>query len=96
MRRTRYLVAIIIIGLILYGVSALAQVVMQLRQAESALNQLEETDQQLEQHIRELQSDMSEGAFHRSAERIAREKLGLIQPGDTVYRKAGNSKRRER
>ena len=96
MHRVKCLIAVILTGLILYGTNALTQVVLQLRQAESALQQLQDTDRELERHIRELQSDMSEGAFRESAERIAREKLGLIRPGDTVYRKVGNSKRRER
>ena len=90
MRQVKYLIAIVLTGLILYGSSALTQVVLQLRQAESALTQLRMRDRELSLHIQELQSDMNEGAFQKSAERIAREKLGLVKPGETVYGKAGN------
>lgn len=90
MRQVKYLIAIVLTGLILYGSSALTQVVLQLRQAESTLTQLRMKDRELSLHIQELQSDMNEGAFQKSAERIAREKLGLVKPGETVYGKAGN------
>ena len=87
MRRIKYLIAIVLTGLILYASAALIQVMLQLRQAEEALTQLRETDRELSLHIRELQSDMNEGAYQKSAERIAREKLGLVKPGETIYNK---------
>ena len=88
MHRIKYLIVIVLTGLIVYSAAALTQVVQQLHQAEQTLTQLQDTEQMLSLHIRELQSDMSEGAFRKSAERIAREKLGLLMPGETVYRKA--------
>ena len=90
MHRVKYLIAVILAGLIFYGAAGLAQVMGQLNQAELTLAQLRQTDQRLSQSIQELQSDMSDGAFQQSAERIAREKLGLIMPGETVFYGAGN------
>ena len=72
-------------GLILYAASTLGQVYTQLRKSGVEVAQLRQTHAQLESSIRELQSDTTDADFRQTAEKIAREKLGLVKPGETIY-----------
>jgi cell division protein FtsB len=54
------------------------------------VQQLRETERELALHIQELESDIRDGTFQRSAELMAREKLGMVKPGERIFYPAGN------
>ena len=74
----------------LYAAVALTQVTRQLDEAENTVQQLRETERELALHIQELESDIRDGTFQRSAELMAREKLGMVKPGERIFYPAGN------
>ena len=79
------LIAAVLAGLFLYAATALTAVTRQISLAESTVQMLQNTEQSLSHRIRELQSGIDEGGFDLSAERIAREKLGLVKPGERIF-----------
>ena len=74
----------------LYAAVAVTQVTRQLDEAENTVQQLRETERELALHIQELESDIRDGTFQRSAELMAREKLGMVKPGERIFYPAGN------
>ena len=84
------MIAAVVAGLLLYAAVALTQVTRQLDEAENTVQQLRETERELALHIQELESDIRDGTFQRSAELMAREKLGMVKPGERIFYPAGN------
>lgn len=90
MKRTRYLVALLLAALILYGGAALLDVTRQLRQAETLLQELKTEEAALTQSNAELRYAMEHAGQPEIIAEIARDKLGLVMPGETIYFDAGN------
>ena len=90
MYQLKCLLAAVVAGLLLYAATAVTQVARQISQAEIAVEMLRDTDQTLTRQIGELQLDIHEEGFHRSAERIARDKLGLVKPGERIFYSVAN------
>ena len=84
------MIAAVVAGLLLYAAVAVTQVTRQLDEAENTVQQLRETERELALHIQELESDIRDGTFQRSAELMAREKLGMVKPGERIFYPAGN------
>ena len=84
------MIAAVVAGLLLYAAVALTQVTRQLDEAENTVQQLRETEREQALHIQELESDIRDGTFQRSAELMAREKLGMVKPGERIFYPAGN------
>lgn len=90
MHPIKSMIAAVVAGLLLYAAVALTQVTRQLDEAENTVQQLRETERELALHIQELESDIRDGTFQRSAELMAREKLGMVKPGERIFYPAGN------
>lgn len=90
MHQIKSMIAAVVAGLLLYAAVAVTQVTRQLDEAENTVQQLRETERELALHIQELESDIRDGTFQRSAELMAREKLGMVKPGERIFYPAGN------
>jgi cell division protein FtsB len=56
---------------------------LQVRQEQRAIQQLKQENEQLSNEVRQLKSDPS------AIERIARERMGLVKPGELVFKAPG-------
>ena len=90
MKRIRYLMALLLAALILYGGMALLDVTRQIRRAEAVLQELKTAEAALEARNAALRYDMEHAGQPEVIAEIAREKLGLVMPGETIYYDAGN------
>ena len=99
MSRFRYLfwlvggLSVLLLGTAVLGRDGVLAVIVNQRRTENLqadISALRESNRLLKKQIRSLRSDVT------SAERIAREDLGLVKPGETVYEfiPAGKSPRR--
>ena len=90
MHQIKSMIAAVVAGLLLYAAVAVTQVTRQLDEAENTVQQLRETERELALHIQELESDIRDGTFQRSAELMAREKLGMVKPGERIFYSVAN------
>ncbi len=99
MNRSRYVywltagLSVLLLGTAVLGRDGLLAVIVNRRRIENLrvdISALRESNRLLRNRIHSLRSDMA------SVERIAREDLGLVKPGETVYEfiPAGESSRR--
>lgn len=81
----RFIVGIALAGAVIYLVAALVSGRMQMASMQADLDAIEKQTQQMEALNAELQELADSGDVDAYIERVAREKLGYVRPGDRVF-----------
>lgn len=87
---TRRLLGVLLLALILYACAALASVRQEVGRAQAHLEELEASVRALEETNDQLRYDIAHAGDEEVIADIAREKLGLVLPGEKVYYDVGN------
>ncbi len=90
LRRTRPVVRIIILALIVYAFITLLGVGRKLGRARELLEASGAAAAELQEENEALEFDMAHADEEETIERIAREKLGLVLPDDTILYDVGD------
>lgn len=87
---TRRLLGVLLLALILYACVSLASVRREVAGAQDRLEELEASARALEEANDQLRYDIDHAGDEEVIADIAREKLGLVLPGEKVYYDVGN------
>ncbi len=79
------LLRIILVSLLLYSLAGAVTVGRELRQAEQMAEQMRQQEAQLLQLNGELQEKIARGYSPEEMEQLARERLGLVLPGEKLF-----------
>lgn len=90
LRKTGIFTKIVIIALVAYATVSLLRLKTRLAQAEAYQAQLEEEVSRTEQENAGLSYEIEHSADDSTIEDIARDKLGLVKPGEKIFYDVGN------
>lgn len=90
LRKTGIFTKIVIIALVAYATVSLLRLKTRLAQAEAYQAQLEEEVSRAEQENAGLSYEIEHSADDATIEDIARDKLGLVKPGEKIFYDVGN------
>lgn len=79
------LVRIVLVALLMYSMASLTAAAWQLRQASVLLERLELDCAAVENQNGELERKMQQGQSPDELRQLARERLGLVQPGEKLF-----------
>jgi len=88
--KTRPMLRLLVLLLTVYAFSTLLSVSGKLAAAGRALEERKQAAEELRQSLAALRYDMEQAGEQENIERLAREKLGLVMPDETVIYYAGD------
>jgi cell division protein FtsL len=89
-KKTSVITKIVIAVLIIYAVVSLVTVKSKTTQARQQTDSLQKKVTQMTEANAELQYGIDHSTDEKTIEDIAREKLGLVKPGEIIFYDAGN------
>ena len=90
LRAMQPMIRLLVLILIAYAFTTLLSVGRQLREAREALAEEQLAAEQLREEIQALQYDIDHAEEEENIERFAREKLGLVMPGEAAVHYVGD------
>ena len=85
MREKNVVLRIVVLALLLYAMTGVLARQRELREAEERLLGLEQEQQELERRHRQLEAGLSEEGRQEELRRLARERLGMVMPGEIIF-----------
>ena len=79
------LIRIVLLSLLLYSALSLSACDRRLRQAQAKLERLSAELNALEAESFQMQAKLGEGLSPEEAEQLARQRLGLVRPGEKIF-----------
>lgn len=85
LKRASIFTKVVIVALVLYAVVSIVTVRSEVAETKARRDELAAEVTELERENSELSYDISHGADDEAIEDIARDKLGLVKPGEKVF-----------
>lgn len=89
-RKITFLLKLVILGLVVYGTFTLVAMQKQISEKQAEAAMLNAAITETEHENARLQEDIEVLATEEGVESIARSELGLVSPGEIVFKEVGN------
>lgn len=90
LKRAGIITKVLLLAIVLYAAVRLAMVHSETKRLEAQISQLEQQTQQLTEENAALEYQIEHSEDDETKEEIARDKLGLVKPGEKIFYDTSN------